>query len=119
MGSLPWRSLRTCSLPTGQRFSFLICRARLKPGDVLEFDPDKNDDWVLASYRNVPEGFSATLPVRHADGTRSVVAITPERVAYLPRTYDRIALLAHLCALAVGVTFGLIVVTVCPSLMSW
>jgi hypothetical protein len=94
-------------------------RARLKPGDVLEFDPDKNDDWVLASYRNMPEGFSATLPVRRADGTRSVVAITPERAAYLPRTYDRLALLAHLCALAVGVTFGLIVVTVYPSLMSW
>lgn len=94
-------------------------RAGLKPGDVLEFDPAKNDDWVLASYRNMPEGFSATLPVRHADGTRSAVTIVPERVDYLPRTYDRIALLVRLCALAVGLVFGLTVVSVYPSLMSW
>jgi hypothetical protein len=94
-------------------------RAGLKPGDVLEFDPARNDDWVLAGYRNMPEGFSATLPVRHAEGTRSVVTVSPERVDYLPRTYDRIALLVRLCALAAGVAFGLSVVTAYPSLMSW
>ena len=43
-------------------------RAGLRPGDVLEFDPAREADWVLASYRNMPEGFGGTLPVRHADG---------------------------------------------------
>ena len=38
-------------------------RIGLKAGDVLEFDPGRESDWVLASYRNMPDGFSVTLPV--------------------------------------------------------
>jgi len=48
-------------------------RAGLKPGDVLEFDPGRDSGWVLAGYRNMPEGFSGGLQVRRSDGTRTVV----------------------------------------------
>jgi hypothetical protein len=94
-------------------------RAGLKPGDVLEFDPARDSDWVLASYRNMPEGFTGTLPVRHADGTRSVVTLTPQRVAYLPTFNDRLALAAFLCGTTILLLLGVFLVSALPSLMTW
>ena len=94
-------------------------RAGLKPGDVLEFDPSQDSDWVLASYRHMPEGFSATLPVRHYDGTRSLVALAPERVAFLPTLNDRLALLARLSCLTLGILVGVALVWARPGLMTW
>ena len=48
-------------------------RAGLRAGDVLLFDPNRDSDWVLAGYRNMPDGFSGALPVRHADGSQSEI----------------------------------------------
>ncbi len=65
--------------------------AGLRVGDVLEFDPDRHDDWVLAGYRNVPEGFAARLLVQRASGTRALVMLEPERVApEIPRAIRRL-----------------------------
>jgi hypothetical protein len=94
-------------------------RAGLKPGDVLEFDPGRDADWVLASYRNMPEGFSATLPVRHADGTRQIVTLAPERVAYLPSPNDRLAYLARICGATISIALGVFMVWARPGLMTW
>ena len=94
-------------------------RAGLKPGDVLEFDAGRDSDWVLASYRNMPEAFSASLPVRHADGSRAVVTLAPERVEYLPTLNDRLALVARLAGLTLGVLIGVFMVWVRPGLMTW
>lgn len=94
-------------------------RAGLRPGDVLEFDPSRNDDWVLAAYRNMPVGFTGTLPVRHADGTRAIVSLAPERVAYLPNPNDRLALMARLAGLTTAVLVGLVLVWARPCLMTW
>lgn len=93
--------------------------ARLVPGDVLEFDPDRNDDWVLASYRNMPQGFTGTLPVRHHDGRRTVVTLAPERVAYLPTTTDRVALIVRLGALTLLALVAALLVWTHPSVMTW
>jgi len=94
-------------------------RAGLKPGDVLEFDPSRKDDWVLASYRDMPEGFTGTLPVRRADGTRAVVTLAPKRVAYLPTLNDRLALLARLAGLTAVALVGVLLVWARPGLMTW
>jgi hypothetical protein len=94
-------------------------RAGLKPGDVLEFDPNRDADWVLASYRTMPQGFSATLPVRHPDGTRSLVALAPERVEFLPTSSDRLAVLARLCSLTLLTLVGVAMVWARPGLMTW
>jgi hypothetical protein len=48
-------------------------RAGLRVGDVVEFDPRRDSDWVLAGYREMPRGFSGSLPVRHADGSRASI----------------------------------------------
>ena len=94
-------------------------RAGLKPGDVLEFDPGRDSDWVLASYRNMPEGFTGTLPVRYADGTRSDVTLAPQRVEYLPTLNDRLALVAFLCGTTILLLLGVFLVSALPSLMTW
>ena len=94
-------------------------RAGLHVGDVLEFDPGRDADWVLASYREMPEGFSATLPVRHADGSRTVATLAPERVSYLPSLNDRLALLARLSALTIVILLAVMVVWARPGLMAW
>jgi len=94
-------------------------RAGLKPGDVLEFDPGRDSDWVLAGYRNMPEGFSGGLQVRRSDGTRTVVTLEPERVAYLPTLTDRVALVVRLCSLTLLVLICVIMVWARPSVMTW
>jgi hypothetical protein len=94
-------------------------RAGVRPGDVLEFDPAKDADWILAGYRNMPEGFSASLPVRHADGSRAVVALAPKRVAYLPTLNDRLALLSRLAGVAFATLVGIFMVWARPGLMTW
>lgn len=94
-------------------------RAGLRPGDVLEFDPAREADWVLASYRNMPEGFGGTLPVRHADGTRAIVSLAPERVAYLPSLNDRMAIVARLTTMTFMTLIGVALVWVRPGLMTW
>jgi hypothetical protein len=94
-------------------------RAGLRVGDALEFDPGQDSDWVLAGYRNMPEGFSATLPVRHADGARQVVTLVPERVAYLPSPNDRLAYLARLCGVTISIALGVFMVWARPGLMTW
>jgi len=94
-------------------------RAGLKPGDVLEFDPGRESDWVLASYRQMPEGFSATLPARHVDGSQTNVTLAPQRVAYLSSVNDRLALVARLCSLTLLMLVGVFMVWARPSLMTW
>ncbi|NJD30471.1 MAG: hypothetical protein FIB04_01100, partial [Gammaproteobacteria bacterium] len=94
-------------------------RAGLRAGDVLEFDPSRNEDWVLAGYRSMPEGFTGTLPVRHADGTRAIVSLAPERVAYLPTLNDRLALVARLTSLTIMMLVCVAMVWARPGLMTW
>jgi hypothetical protein len=94
-------------------------RTGLEPGDVLEFDPNRNDDWVLASYRNMPEGFTGTLPVRHSDGSSALVTLVPERVAYLPTTTDRVALIVRLCSFTLLILVAALLVWTHPSVMTW
>lgn len=94
-------------------------RAGMRVGDVLEFDPGKDEAWVLAGYRNMPADFSATLPVRHADGSRTVAHLVPTRVAYAPTLNDRLALVARLTAGTVGLLLGVFVVWARPGLMAW
>lgn len=81
-------------------------RAGLRAGDVLEFDPSRNESWVLAGYREMPAGFSASVPVHHADGSRTVVRLEPTRVAYAPTLNDRLALVARLCAHTIALLLG-------------
>jgi hypothetical protein len=94
-------------------------RAGVRAGDVLEFDPRRDADWVLAGYREMPEGFRGALPLRRADGTRTTVEFAPERVAYLPTINDRLALLARLGALTIMIVIGSFLVWARPSLMTW
>jgi len=94
-------------------------RAGLKPGDVLEFNPNRNDDWVLASYRNMPVGFTGTLPVRHPDGSRALATLVPERVAYLPATTDRVAVIVRLCVFTLMVLAFALLAWRHPSVMTW
>jgi hypothetical protein len=93
--------------------------AGIRAGDVLQFDPERDEDWVLAGYRAMPEGFSASLPVRHADGSRSIVVLQPDAVAYLPTSNDRLALLARLTGLVVMTLAGALMVWARPGLMTW
>jgi len=94
-------------------------RAGLRPGDILEFDPNRNDDWVLASYREMPAGFIGTLPVRHADGSRGFVTLMPERVAYLSGTMDRLALIVRLGTMTVLLLLYVLLVWTHPCVMTW
>lgn len=94
-------------------------RAGLRVGDLLEFDPRRETDWVLASYRQMPERFRATLPVRHTDGSRSFVTLVPERVGYASTLNDRLALQARLAGLTVMILVGVFMVWARPSLMTW
>ena len=94
-------------------------RAGLRAGDVIQFDPNRDADWVLAGYRDMPDGFSSTLPVRHGDGSKSVVALVPESVAYLPTLNDRLALVARLSSLVVMMLVAVVMVWARPGLMTW
>jgi hypothetical protein len=94
-------------------------RAGLKPGDVLQFDSNRETDWVLAGYRHMPEGFRGSLPVRHPDGSTSIVMLAPERVTYLPTLNDKLALLARLAGLTLGGLIGVFMVWMRPGLMTW
>ncbi len=94
-------------------------RAGLTPGDVLEFDPMRPDDWVLASYRHMPEGFTGTLPVRHANGTRSIVTLVPERIAFLPTFNDRAALVIRMVSGATFLLMAVFLVWARPGVMTW
>jgi hypothetical protein len=94
-------------------------RAGLKTGDVLEFDPGRNADWVLAGYRDMPAGFTGTLIARHADGTRSAVTLAPVRRAYLPTLNDRLALVARLAGFSFATMIGVLLVWTRPCLMTW
>lgn len=94
-------------------------RAGLKPGDVLEFDPNRDEDWVLASYRHMPEGFTGTVHVRRPDGTRSLATLAPARVAYLPTLADRVALVVRLCGMTLMMAFAVFLIWARPSLMTW
>ncbi len=93
--------------------------AGLRAGDVLEFDVNRDADWVVAGYRQMPERFSATLPVRHVDGSRAIVTIAPRRAAYLPTLHSRIALLARLSGYTVSILVAIFMVWARPSLMTW
>ena len=94
-------------------------RAGIKPGDVFRFDPARNDDWILAGYRQMPEGFSASLPVRHASGATTVVRLEPTRVSYSTTLNDRLALIARLCAHTIALLLGLFLVWARPGVMAW
>jgi len=94
-------------------------RAGLRAGDVLEFDVSRDADWVLAGYRQMPEGFSATLRVRHVDDSRAIVTIAPGRAAYLPTLHSRIALLARLSGFTVSILVAILMIWARPSLMTW
>jgi len=93
--------------------------AGVRAGDVLQFDPGRDADWVLAGYRAMPAGFSASLPVRHADGSRSIVVLRPDAVEYLPTLNDRLALLARLASLVIMTLVGAVMVWARPGLMTW
>jgi len=94
-------------------------RAGLRVGDVLEFDPNRHEDWILAGYRPMPEGFRAQMPVRRADGSRAIATFEPDRVEYLPTLNDRLALLARLAALVLMTLAGAFLVWARPGLMTW
>jgi hypothetical protein len=94
-------------------------RAGLKAGDVLEFDPKRAEDWILASYREMPEGFNGTISVRRPDGRRTAVTVSPERVALLPSSTDRVATVVRLASALVILTLALLIVWLRPSVMAW
>ncbi|MBP1689244.1 MAG: hypothetical protein H6Q33_5387 [Deltaproteobacteria bacterium] len=94
-------------------------RAGVKTGDVLEFNPAQNADWVLAGYRDMPEGFTGNLIARHADGTRSSVTLAPVRTAYLPTLNDRLALVVRLAGFSFATLIGVVLVWTRPCLMTW
>jgi hypothetical protein len=93
--------------------------AGVRVGDELQFNPRRDDDWVLAGYRPMPESFSASLSVRHADGSHSTVLLRPDAVQYLPTTNDKLALLARLTGLLVMTLAGALMVWARPGLMTW
>ena len=94
-------------------------RAGLRAGDVLHFDPARNDDWVLAGYRPMPAGFRASLPVVRADGRREVATLAPERVAFLPTMNDRIALWVRMISCTVFTLIAVLMVWLRPGVMTW
>jgi hypothetical protein len=94
-------------------------RAGLRVGDVLEFDPGRDADWVLAGYRPVPEGFRASVPVRHPDGARSTIALEATRLAYLPGLDDRLAYLVRLGTQSIFIAIAAFMVWARPGLMTW
>jgi hypothetical protein len=96
-----------------------VDQAGLRPGDVLEFDPARDDDWVLAGYRQMPGGFRGSLPVRHQDGTTSVVGLEPGRVALLPTFSDRAAWTLRLVSAALLTSLAVFLIWARPGLMTW
>ena len=94
-------------------------RAGIRAGDVLEFDPGKDADWVLAGYRQMPEGFSAACRCAMPMARATQVDFVPQRVEYLPTLNDRLALLARLVALTIMTVLGVFMVWARPSLMTW
>ena len=93
--------------------------AGLHVGDVLEFDPREDNDWVLAGYRDMPEGFAARLPVLRQNGSRALVMFEPNRVAFLPGLNDVMATLAQLTAASVVSLLGVALIWARPGLMTW
>ena len=93
--------------------------AGLRVGDVLVFDSRADDDWILAGYRDMPEGFTARLPVQRADGSRTLVTLAPDRVPYLPGLNDVMALTADLVTVSVVMLLGVLLIWARPGLMTW
>jgi hypothetical protein len=93
--------------------------AGLRVGDVLAFDPRVEDDWILAGYRHMPEGFTAKLPVQRADGSYVLLTLEPDRVPYLPKLNDVMALMAMLVAASVVILLGVVLIWARPGLMTW
>jgi hypothetical protein len=93
--------------------------AGLRVGDVLEFDPRVEDDWVLAGYRDMPEGFAARLPVQRTNGSRSLVMFKPDRVPFLPALSDVMATAAQLITASVVILLGVVLIWARPGLMAW
>ena len=93
--------------------------AGLHVGDVLEFDPREEDHWILAGYRNVPEGFAERLPVRRANGSRTLVMLKPHRVPFLPHLNDVMATAAQLTTASVVILLGVVLIWARPGLMTW
>ena len=93
--------------------------AGLHVGDVLEFDPREEDHWILAGYRDVPEGFAARLPVRRANGSRTLVMFKPHRVPFLPGLDDVMATAAQLTTASVVILLGVVLIWARPGLMTW
>ena len=93
--------------------------AGLRVGDVLVFDSRADDDWILAGYRDMPEGFTARLPVQRADGSRTLLMLAPDRVPYLPGLNDVMALMADLVTASVVILLGVVLIWARPGLMTW
>lgn len=93
--------------------------AGLAANDLLQFDPRRPADWVLAGYRPMPAGFSASIEVRHPDGTRRLVSIAPLRVSYLPSPLDHLSLAAFLTGSTMMLLLGVFLVWARPGLMTW
>lgn len=93
--------------------------AGLHVGDVLEFDPREDNDWVLAGYREMPEGFAARLPVLRPNGSRALVMLEPDRVAFLPGLNDVMATMAQLTTASVVSLLGVALIWARPGLMTW
>jgi hypothetical protein len=94
-------------------------RAGLRVGDVIEFDPREDDDWVLAGYRDLPEGFAARLPVRRANGSLNLMMFEPNRVPFLPGLNDVMATVAQLVTATVVALLGVVLIWARPGLMTW
>ena len=93
--------------------------AGLRVGDVLEFDPGRDDDWVLAGYRDMPQGFTAQLLVQRVSGSRALVLLEPDRVAFLSGVNDVLATVAQLTTASVVILLGVGLIWVRPGLMTW
>jgi hypothetical protein len=93
--------------------------AGLRVGDVLEFDPRVENDWILAGYRHMPEGFAARMPVQRADGALSLVLFKPDRVPFLPASNDVMATAAQLITASVVILLGVVLIWLRPGFMTW
>jgi hypothetical protein len=93
--------------------------AGLRVGDVLEFDPREPDCWILAGYRDVPEGFAAQVQVHRANGSRTLLMFKPNRVPFLPGLDDVMATAAQLTTASVVILLGVVLIWARPGLMTW
>lgn len=94
-------------------------RAGLHVGDVLQFSARRPTDWILAGYRPMPEGFTATVGVRRPDGSGTTVSLAPRRAAFLPTLNDRISLLAFLSGSTIFLLLGAFLVWARPGWITW